>query len=583
MILAIGLLLPRVSARPAASAEFPEGPLALRVYYDQLEDIQLLQGYDLWSVNNLDEGYILVGGTAETAHELQQLGWSVAVDRQATADLTQTRAKALFYDGYRTVEELAGDLNQLAVDHPGLATVVDYGDSYCKTIGGCTMPGGETVAGHELLAIRITNQAVPGSSTIADGTVVRGEKPVFFLLANIHAREITTPEIAMRFADWLLSEYGQDADITWIVDWHELWIVPTANPDGHWLVELGERPVYNYVPFFQRKNLNNDTDENGIPDCSQWPVLSAWQFGVDLNRNHSFAWGPPGSSSEPCSALFRGPEPASEVETKAIEALVRALIPDQRGEAITDPAPPDTTGLLITAHSYGNLVLWPWGFAPAEEPLAAPNRPDLKAIGDKLAAFNGYTSCQPTECLYSANGATDDWAYGELGIPAFTFEIGNQFMPPYSEIDDYQWPVNRPALLHAAKLVRTPYMTIHGPEVSDIEVTNQEDGVVVIRAAISDSGNGDDNVAAARLSVDWPSWSGQSEFMMMQPEDGSFDSPYETVVTEVQLNNAAQERVIVYIEGQDDTGHWGVTSAVFVDLPPIPSLSELFLPAVMQP
>jgi hypothetical protein len=39
-------------------------------------------------------------------------------------------------------------------------------------------------------------------------------------MANIHAREITTPELAMRFLDLLLEDYGFDADITWLVDYH---------------------------------------------------------------------------------------------------------------------------------------------------------------------------------------------------------------------------------------------------------------------------------------------------------------------------------------------------------------------------
>lgn len=580
LLVASTLTLSGVAATPASTTEFPDGPLALRVHYKNLEDLQALQQYDLWSVNNLLEQYVLVGGDSQTAAKLQQQGWTVTIDRAATANLVQSRAGTLFFDGYRTVEELTDDLFQLAANYPALATVYDYGDSHCQTAGGCTMPGGETLDGHDLLAIRITNGATPGSSSIEDGTVMRGTKPVFFLMANIHAREITTPEIAMRFAQRLLEQYGEDPDITWIVDWHEIWVVPTANPDGHWLVELGEQPPYGRGPFFQRKNVNNDTDQNGLPDCGQWPVQSGWQFGVDLNRNHSFAWGPPGSSDEPCSALFRGPEPASEVETQAIEALVTALIPDQRGEALTDAAPPDTTGLLITIHSYGNLVLWPWGFTPA----AAPNRTDLKAIGDRLAAFNGYYSCQPTqECLYAANGATDDWAYGKLGIPAFTFEVGDQFMPPYSEVDSVQWPANWPALLHAAKLARTPYLTVHGPEVSDIVISATNRGEVVVRATLTNVTSDEQPISAARLSVGQPSWSDEAELVVMQPADGSFDSPVEVVVATVELPDELDSHALLYIEGQDAFGRWGVPGAAFTNRLAPPAWFQLYLPAVGQP
>ena len=189
---------------------------------------------------------------------------------------------------------------------------------------------------------------MPGGSTIAGESVTRGQKPVFFLMANIHAREITTPEIAMRFLDLLLDGYGSDADVTWLVDYHEIWIVPTANPDGHWLVELGEQEEYGGLPFYQRKNAKQANLIDGVADCSTWPPSGGDHYGVDLNRNHSFGWGGDGSSGEPCSPVFRGAEPASESEVAQLEAVVRALVPDQRGPEMDDPAPDDTTGLFLS-------------------------------------------------------------------------------------------------------------------------------------------------------------------------------------------------------------------------------------------
>src|SRR5690606_35041783 len=219
------------------------------------------------------------------------------------------------------------------------------------------------------------------------------------------------------------------------------------------------------------------------------------------NRNHSFGWGPPGSSIYPCNMTFRGPEPASEAEVSALEGLMLALFPDQRGPELTDPAPEDTSGIFITLHSYSNLILWPWGNSNAP----APNRTDLRAIGDKLATYNNYLSCQPSECLYMSNGTSDDWAYGVLGIPAFTFEIGYQFMPSYNEIDAVQWPENKPALIYAAKIARTPYLTVHGPDA--LEVTTANNGTaLMVSAIIDDRNNGDNNISAAAYSIDVPPW-----------------------------------------------------------------------------
>ncbi len=51
--------------------------------------------------------------------------------------------------------------------------------------------------------MRLTNEATGTSG-----------KPVFFLMANIHARELITPETALTFMQYLLEHYGVDPDVT---------------------------------------------------------------------------------------------------------------------------------------------------------------------------------------------------------------------------------------------------------------------------------------------------------------------------------------------------------------------------------
>ena len=102
------------------------------------------------------------------------------------------------------------------------------------------------------------------------------------------------------------------------------------------------------------------------------------------------------------------------IETpEAMESYVRSLWPDRRGPAKTDPAPADTSGIHIDLHSYSELVLWPWG--DTNQP--APNGPALQTLGRKFAFFNGYAP-QQSIGLYPTDGTTDDFAYGELGVPA---------------------------------------------------------------------------------------------------------------------------------------------------------------------
>ncbi len=75
-----------------------------------------------------------------------------------------------------------------------------------------------------------------------------------------------------------------------------------------------------------------------------------------------------------------------------------------------------------------------------------------------LPFIYGYTS-ESSSSLYPTAGDSTDWVYGELGIPAFTFELGDSFMPLYSEVDSRQWPKNKPILIYAAEIARVPYKT----------------------------------------------------------------------------------------------------------------------------
>ena len=541
-----------------AQAESPDGKLPpdifiVRIYYENIADLEQLADLDVHEFNNVAERYVLVSADSAIYYQLKQAGWQVIVDEQATAEFKQNHFP--FYGGYRTVDELQAELQTIEATYPNLTELFDYGDSYCQSQGGCTTLGGEMQLGYDLMALRITNESIAGSSTISGTTIISGTKPIFFLMANIHAREITTPELAMRMIDWLLLNYGTNADATWMVDWHEIWVVPTVNPDGHWLVELGTLPPYNTNPFTQRKNANRS---NG---CTTWPPNGGSQYGIDLNRNHSYGWNQGGSSNNPCSLTYHGPAATSELEVSQLQALVQSLIPDQRGPNPGDTAPEDARGVFITMHSYGSLVLWPWGYTTAP----APNREGLKAIGDKLATYNGYTSCQPSLCLYIASGTSDDWAYGELGVPAFTFEIGNSFMPPYGQIDSIQWPQNGPALQYATRIARIPYRLALGPDALDVTAVSHIN-TMTITAVINDDNNGDNPITAAAYAIDIPYWVSSTITSTLSASDGTFDSvvePVEAVVDASQLTNGQH---MLFVRGQDNEGNWGPVSAIFFEI-----------------
>ena len=77
----------------------------------------------------------------------------------------------------------------------------------------------------------------------------------------------------MRFISWLLDGYDTNADARWLVDDHEIWVVPILNPDSRHIVEAGE---FTYV---QRKNANNS---NG---CSTFPPSLTRRSGAGCWRS----------------------------------------------------------------------------------------------------------------------------------------------------------------------------------------------------------------------------------------------------------------------------------------------------------
>ena len=77
---------------------------------------------------------------------------------------------------------------------------------------------------------------------------------------------------------------------------------------------------------------------------------------------------------------------------------------------------------LITNHTFSGLVLRPPGLAAQGTPV---DEPIYKALGDTMAAENGYASQYGYE-LYDTTGTTEDWSYYATGGLGYTFEIGDR-------------------------------------------------------------------------------------------------------------------------------------------------------------
>jgi PKD repeat protein/murein tripeptide amidase MpaA len=493
-----------------------------------------------WEVN-YDKGYVVLGITPYEFDLLTQAGFTLEFDPALTDYYTQIRTDPPGYAPtyatipgfacYRTVEGTFATANDLVAAYPTLASFIDVGDSWDKqTAGG--------LPGYDMQVLILTNQALSGS------------KPKLFITAAIHAREYTTAELATRFAEYLLTHYGTDPDVTWILDYHEVHLMLHTNPDGRKQAEAG---------LSWRKNTNQNY-------CG----TTSTSRGADLNRNFAFQWGCcGGSSGAPCDETYRGPSAGSEPETQAVQNYLRAIFPDQRGPALTDPAPTDATGVYLDIHSYSELVLWPWGFTST----TPPNSTALQTLGRKFAYFNGYEPEQAIG-LYPTDGTTDDFAYGDLGVAAYTFELGTNFFQDCGTFEGTILPDNLPALLYAAKTARTPYMSPAGPESLNTAVSA---GVVSagtpvsLTATLNDTRfsaqNGTEpsqNIAAAEYYIDVPHWGTNPVAYPMTPADGSFNAKVENVTATIDTTGWTPGRHIVFMRGKDVNNNWGTVSAQFI-------------------
>ncbi|MFI9010072.1 M14 family zinc carboxypeptidase [Actinosynnema sp. NPDC053489] len=400
------------------------------------------RGFDVLEHRDGDDLFVL--GDAGTGARIGETGFSAVVDevlpparwrppgrsRSSAADVDET-----YFGGYHTVNAQWAHLDQVAQRYPGLAAVVDYGDSWRRTQGS---------GGYDLRVICLTKRNA-GDCAVDPSA----PKPRFFVLGQLHAREITTGDVAWRWIDHLTAGYGTDPEVTALLDSTEVWVVPIANPDGVDVVQQGGNS-----PRYQRKNANTANGSN----CSG---SSSSQVGVDLNRNTDSHWGGTGTSARPCDQTYKGPSANSEVETKALQALWRGLYRDRRGTGTTDAAPADTTGVVVSLHSYANLVLFPWGWTTSYK---TGNDAPLRAMAKDLAALaGGWKYGQPGEVLYDAAGGTDDWVYDELGVASFVWEVGpasgscSGFFPTYSCQTSTFWPKVGPMLTYAAKRAADPY------------------------------------------------------------------------------------------------------------------------------
>ena len=338
-------------------------------------------GLDITAVNRAEKSVNLLVNEEDLA-QLSASGFKAEILLADADAFARSLRRSGYLEHFHTYDQMLQEMREIESQFPNIAKMEDIGDSYEKVIDR---------GGYDIWAIKISDNVAQ----------VEAEPEVLFM-ANMHAREIITPEIIMYFLHTLIDNYGTDPYITYLVNHRQIYLIPTFNPDGHEYVFSGSNVNDYDDPLWWRKN-KRDNNNNGRFDD--------WYDGVDLNRNFGYKWAydNQGSSPSPSSNTYRGKSAFSEPESQAIRDFTYE----------------HNFIISLSFHSYSQLWLYPWGY---EINLPTPDHEIFVALADCCVAYNNYTAELAAE-LYPVNGDTDDWLYGEQDkknkIFAFTPEVGN--------------------------------------------------------------------------------------------------------------------------------------------------------------
>ena len=342
---------------------------------------------------------------------------------------------SIAFDKFYRYDDLTDLLQSFAEAHPELVRLESLGKSH---------------EGRDIWLVVVTNTETGDDR----------EKPAFWVDGNIHATEVSASTACLTFLHYLLSRYGEDPEVTRVVDTRATYIVPRVNPDGaEWA--LADKPRYirsSTRPYpYDEDPLGGlvveDIDGDGrmlmmrLPDpngawkvCDEDPRLlvrrdpteSGGQYyrllpegkvedydGVtitiqpkkerlDLNRNFPEHWR---QENEQRGA---GPYPTSEPEVRAMVHFIA-----------------DHHNIVggVAFHTYGGVLLRPYDDRDDKE-FPIEDLWTFQKIGQRGTEITGYPNVSvyhdfryhPKQVI---TGGFDTWLYEQMGAFAWTVEIWN--------------------------------------------------------------------------------------------------------------------------------------------------------------
>ncbi len=281
------------------------------------------------------------------------------------------------------------------------------------------------------------------------------DKPAMYIDGNIHGNEVQAMEVVLYSIWYLAKMYGNNDDITELIDRCAFYFVPSVNPDGraNWFREpntphsqrSGQRPTDN--------DFDGDLDEDGPDDLDgDGHITSMWRFdpngryrrsakdpriiervgpdekgelsragsegidndgdgrinedgagGYDMNRNWPGGW-------QPNYIQFgAGDFPFSFPETAAIGKFILAH---------------PNIAAAQSYHNSGGMILRGPGAKFRENLYPRGDRAVydlLGAAGEEMLPYYDYMIIYAD--LYTVHGGTVNWTSEQLGVVSFTNEL----------------------------------------------------------------------------------------------------------------------------------------------------------------
>ena len=224
------------------------------------------------SIDNIDQNQVFAYANKQAFGRFKTLGIAYQLQHTSAMKLNPTMASSMndfiqLWDTYPTYVQYDSLMQKLANDYPDI----------CKYHVLGTLP-----SGRKILALQM-----------GDNVNNHEAEPRFLYTSSMHGDELVGYVLMLRLANYLLTNYGQNALVDSLMNNIEIWINPLANPDGAYSAgNLSLSSAKRYNANFVDLNRNYpDPDDGPHPDGKAWQpetiIFKAFadSFGFNMSAN----------------------------------------------------------------------------------------------------------------------------------------------------------------------------------------------------------------------------------------------------------------------------------------------------------